>query len=91
MRRLFAAAGVDFDQWKALTVVALKLDFRGSSISQRQTTREAKVVITLIFQAIFYTMFGGIKAVIWNDVIQFCVMFAGLAATVAFLIARLLS
>jgi SSS family transporter len=29
-----------------------------------------------------YTMLGGIKAVIWNDVMQFCVMFAGLAATV---------
>jgi SSS family transporter len=29
-----------------------------------------------------YTMLGGIKAVIWNDVIQFCVMFGGLSATV---------
>jgi SSS family transporter len=30
-----------------------------------------------------YTMLGGIQAVIWNDVIQFCIMFSGLAATVA--------
>ena len=30
-----------------------------------------------------YTMLGGIEAVIWNDVIQFCIMFGGLAATVA--------
>ena len=29
-----------------------------------------------------YTMLGGIQAVIWNDVIQFCIMFTGLAATV---------
>src|SRR5437763_461311 len=29
-----------------------------------------------------YTMLGGIQAVIWNDVMQFCVMFGGLAATV---------
>jgi SSS family solute:Na+ symporter len=29
-----------------------------------------------------YTMLGGIQAVIWNDVIQFCVMFGGLGATV---------
>src|SRR5262245_33998785 len=29
-----------------------------------------------------YTMLGGIEAVIWNDVFQFCVMFSGLAATV---------
>lgn len=30
----------------------------------------------------FYTMAGGIRAVIWNDVMQFWIMFAGLAATV---------
>jgi SSS family transporter len=29
-----------------------------------------------------YTMLGGIQAVIWNDVMQFCIMFAGLSATV---------
>ena len=29
-----------------------------------------------------YTMLGGIDAVIWNDVLQFCIMFGGLAATV---------
>ena len=29
-----------------------------------------------------YTMLGGIEAVIWNDVLQFCIMFGGLAATV---------
>ena len=34
------------------------------------------VVVTL------YTMLGGIQAVIWNDVVQFCIMFGGLAATV---------
>lgn len=31
----------------------------------------------------FYTMLGGIQAVIWNDVVQFCIMFGGLFATVA--------
>ncbi len=30
----------------------------------------------------FYTALGGIKAVIWTDVIQFCIMFAGLAGTI---------
>jgi SSS family transporter len=35
------------------------------------------IVVTL------YTMLGGIQAVIWNDVIQFFIMFGGLAATVA--------
>ena len=66
MRRLFAAVGVDFEQWKALTVVALKLDFRGSALTQRQGEHESRVVISLIFQAIFYTLFGGIIAyLVW--------------------------
>jgi len=66
MRRLFATAGVDFEQWKALTVVALKLDFRGSALTQRQGEHETRVVISLIFQAIFYTLFGGIIAyLVW--------------------------
>ena len=66
MRRFFAAVGVDFDQWWALTVVALKNDFRGSALSQRHQAREVKVVISLILQAIFYTMFGGMIAfLVW--------------------------
>ena len=66
MTRLFAAAGIDFEQWKALTVVALKLDFRGSALTQRQGEHETRVVISLIFQAIFYTLFGGIIAyLVW--------------------------
>jgi hypothetical protein len=66
MRRLFAAFGVDFDQWKALTVVALKNDFRNSGLSQRHGSRAASVVTSMIFQAIFYTMFGGVIAyVVW--------------------------
>jgi len=66
MKRLFAAAGIDFDQWKALTVVALKLDFRGSALSQRHGGQEPRVVISLIFQAVFYTLFGGIIAyLVW--------------------------
>jgi SSS family transporter len=35
-----------------------------------------------------YTMLGGIRAVIWTDVIQFGVMFGGLAATVAIVVAH---
>ena len=66
MRRLFALGGVDFDQWKALTIVALKLDFRGSALSQRQGGHGSTVVASLIFQAIFYTIFGGMIAyVVW--------------------------
>jgi len=68
MRWFFAAAGIDFEQWKALTVVALKNDFRGSALSQRHQAREVKVVISLILQAVFYTMFGAVIAfLVWRS------------------------
>ena len=51
--------GVDFDQWKALTVVALKLDFRTSSLGQSQFRREASQILGLLGQFIFYTVVGG--------------------------------
>jgi SSS family transporter len=40
------------------------------------------MIVVLGALVTLYTMLGGIKAVIWNDVIQFGVMFSGLAATV---------
>jgi SSS family transporter len=46
------------------------------------------LIIVLGVLVTFYTMLGGIKAVIWNDVVQFCVMFAGLAATVVIVLAQ---
>jgi solute:Na+ symporter, SSS family len=40
------------------------------------------MIVVLGALVTLYTMMGGIQAVIWNDVIQFCVMFGGLGATV---------
>ena len=40
------------------------------------------MILALGVLVTLYTMLGGIQAVIWNDVIQFCIMFGGLAATV---------
>jgi SSS family transporter len=40
------------------------------------------MIVVLGALVTLYTMLGGIQAVIWNDVIQFCVMFGGLGATV---------
>jgi solute:Na+ symporter, SSS family len=40
------------------------------------------MIVVLGVLVTVYTMLGGIQAVIWNDVIQFCIMFGGLAATV---------
>jgi len=41
------------------------------------------MIVTLGSLVTFYTMLGGIKAVIWTDVVQFCIMFLGLAGTIA--------
>ncbi len=49
----------------------------GGQVDLNTMTIVVGVVVTM------YTMLGGIQAVIWNDVIQFCIMFGGLAATVA--------
>ena len=49
----------------------------GGAVDLNSTTIVVGVVVTMS------TMLGGIQAVIWNDVIQFCIMFGGLAATVA--------
>ena len=43
VRRLFNAFDVDFDQWKALTTVALKLDFRLSAAGRPQRGGETRL------------------------------------------------
>src|SRR5260221_9334682 len=58
MKRLFAAAGVDYEQWKALTVTALKLDVRTSSIGREHVGREGSAWRLLFGQALLYTVFG---------------------------------
>lgn len=59
MRRLLSRAGVDYDQWKALTIVALKLDYRQMSFGQAQWGgRDVKGASLIVGQLIFYTMFG---------------------------------
>ena len=49
----------------------------GGQVDLNTMTIVVGVLVTI------YTMLGGIQAVIWNDVIQFCIMFGGLGATVA--------
>lgn len=46
------------------------------------------MVIVLGVVVTVYTMLGGIKAVIWTDVIQFCIMMGGLTATVLIVLAN---
>jgi SSS family transporter len=47
------------------------------------------LIVVLGTLVTFYTMLGGIQAVIWNDVVQFGVMFTGLAATVWIVLAQI--
>jgi len=63
MRRLATAAGVDYEQWKALTLVALKLDFRQGRFG-RSRTGDTRQVAMLVTQAIVYSMYGGFMAIL---------------------------
>jgi len=63
MKRLATAAGVDYEQWKALTLVALKLDFRQGRFG-RSRTGDTRQVAMLVTQAIVYSMYGGFMAIL---------------------------
>ena len=67
----------------ALYVPCLAIDAATGGVVDLRT-----MIVVLGILVTIYTMLGGIKAVIWNDVMQFCVMFLGLAATVAIAVSR---
>lgn len=80
------AAGI-FVLWRlgwmatALYVPALAVDaVTGGAIDLTLLIIALGALVTL------YTTLGGIQAVIWNDVLQFCVMFGGLAATIVIVV-----
>jgi hypothetical protein len=67
MNRLFSALGVDYEQWKAMTLVSLRLDLRAGSFGGARTTRNTSGRGALIGQAIFYAMLGIVMAItIWT-------------------------
>lgn len=67
MNRLLTALGVDYAQWKALTVASLKLDLRAGSFGGARTTRNASGRKAIIGQAIFYVMLGIVMAItVWT-------------------------
>jgi len=61
---IFAALGVDYAQWKALTLVALKLDFRMGTFVRSRFSREARGVALLVSQLIFYSIYGLFLAIV---------------------------
>ncbi len=59
MRRLFAALGVDYDHWKALTKTALRIDLRASRLGAAHFGHaQAKAAGMLIGQFVFYSFMG---------------------------------
>ena len=58
MRPLLEAAGVDYDQWLALTKALLKRDFRTRSVTVGRGGSQSMGVKALFSQALLYSMFG---------------------------------
>jgi hypothetical protein len=66
MKRVFTAAGVDYDQWRALTIAGIKLDFRQSSFGIGRFSRDVRGVSVVLGQLVFYTLFGAAMAIaVW--------------------------
>jgi ABC-2 type transport system permease protein len=67
MSRLFAALGVDYDQWKALTKTALRIDLRVSRLGAAQFGRvQARAAAILIGQFFFYSAMGvAVALAVW--------------------------
>jgi len=64
VRAIFAALGIDYAQWKALTLVALKLDFRMGTFLRSRFSREARGIALLVGQVIFYSVYGLFLAIV---------------------------
>jgi hypothetical protein len=59
MRRLLGALGVDYDQWRALTAVMIKVDLRaGAQLAQASGTDRSSQRTALIMQGVFYGVMG---------------------------------
>lgn len=70
MNRLFTGLGVDYVQWKALTIASLKLDLRAGSFGGSRTTRNVSGHKTIIGQVIFYGMLGIIMAIMVSSMVD---------------------
>lgn len=63
--------------WMGAALYVPVLAFQGATdIHDKRVS--AIIAITLGIVVTTYTMLGGIKAVIWTDILQFCIMFTGL-------------
>ena len=58
MNRLLTALGIDYAQWKALTITALRLDFRVINVGVVHTDRKTSPARAFVFQLVFYGALG---------------------------------
>ncbi len=68
----------------ALYVPALAL-----TVATGQPENAWLVIVFLGVVVTIYTMLGGIRAVVWTDLTQFCIMFAGLTATIIVILSNI--
>jgi solute:Na+ symporter, SSS family len=55
--------------WMKITDQPIPLDYSGDPI--------LGAILLFVFLSLIYTYFGGVKAVIWTDAVQFCLFLAG--------------
>lgn len=64
------------------------LAFQGTTgIEDKRVSTLMAIVLGVVVTT--YTMLGGIKAVIWTDVVQFCIMFAGLFTMLVVIVSQM--
>jgi SSS family transporter len=69
--------------WMGVALYVPCLALKGAAGDDLDVTTLA-IVLGIVVTG--YTMLGGMQAVIWSDLLQFCVMFGGLFATVAIIV-----
>jgi solute:Na+ symporter, SSS family len=68
--------------WMGAALYVPILAFQGATgIEDKQVSSLIAIILGVVVTT--YTMLGGIKAVVWTDVLQFCIMFAGLFTMLA--------
>ena len=71
--------------WMGAALYVPILAIQGATgIVDKQTSTAIAIILGVVVTT--YTMLGGIKAVIWTDVLQFCIMFAGLFTMLAVIV-----
>jgi solute:Na+ symporter, SSS family len=74
--------------WMGAALYVPILSFQGATgiVDKRVSTLMAVVLGVVVTT---YTMLGGIQAVIWTDVLQFCIMFVGLFVMLAVVVSQM--